>query len=68
MDFATVAHDLRTPLNVVLAHVRLLAAEHLSDSAAGGWTSWKFRFSAWRGWLDSCVGQPNRLARTTPST
>jgi signal transduction histidine kinase len=31
MDFAAVAHDLRTPLNVVLAYVRLLDAEHVSE-------------------------------------
>ena len=31
MDFAAVAHDLRTPLNVVLAYVRMLSAEHVSD-------------------------------------
>jgi two-component system, NtrC family, sensor kinase len=31
MDFVAVAHDLRTPLNVVLAYVRLLSAEHVSD-------------------------------------
>jgi signal transduction histidine kinase len=33
MDFAAVAHDLRTPLNVVLAYVRMLNAEHVSDLA-----------------------------------
>ena len=32
MDFAAVAHDLRTPLNVMLGHMRLLAVEHLTDS------------------------------------
>jgi signal transduction histidine kinase len=33
MDFATVAHDLRTPLNAMLGHTRLLGIESLSDSA-----------------------------------
>jgi signal transduction histidine kinase len=32
MDFAAVAHDLRTPLNVMLGHMRLLAVEHLTDT------------------------------------
>jgi signal transduction histidine kinase len=31
MDFTAVAHDLRTPLTVMLGHVRLLAVEPLSD-------------------------------------
>jgi nitrogen-specific signal transduction histidine kinase len=30
MDFTAVAHDLRTPLNVMLGHMRLLAIESLS--------------------------------------
>jgi signal transduction histidine kinase len=33
MDFAAVAHDLRTPLNVMLGHMRLLAVELLTDTA-----------------------------------
>jgi signal transduction histidine kinase len=33
MDFAAVAHDLRTPLNVVLAYVCMLSAEQFSDRA-----------------------------------
>jgi signal transduction histidine kinase len=32
MDFTAVAHDLRTPLNVMLGHMRLLAVERLSDT------------------------------------
>jgi signal transduction histidine kinase len=32
VDFTAVAHDLRTPLNVMLGHMRLLAVEHLSDT------------------------------------
>jgi signal transduction histidine kinase len=32
MDFNAVAHDLRTPLNVMLGHMRLLAREGLSDT------------------------------------
>jgi signal transduction histidine kinase len=32
MDFAAVAHDLRTPLNVMLGHMRLLAVERLTDT------------------------------------
>jgi signal transduction histidine kinase len=32
MDFAAVAHDLRTPLNVMLGHLRLLAVERLTDT------------------------------------
>jgi signal transduction histidine kinase len=32
MDFTAVAHDLRTPLNAMLGHTRLLAIETLSDS------------------------------------
>jgi signal transduction histidine kinase len=32
MDFTAVAHDLRTPLTVMLGHMRLLAVEHLSDT------------------------------------
>jgi two-component system phosphate regulon sensor histidine kinase PhoR len=31
MDFDAVAHDLRTPLHVMLAHMQLLADERLSD-------------------------------------
>jgi signal transduction histidine kinase len=31
MDFTAVAHDLRTPLNAMLGHTRLLAIEGLSD-------------------------------------
>jgi signal transduction histidine kinase len=33
MDFNAVAHDLRTPLNVMLGHMQLLAVERLSDTA-----------------------------------
>src|SRR5215208_7345717 len=32
MDFNAVAHDLRTPLNVMLGHMQLLAVERLSDT------------------------------------
>ena len=32
MDFTAVAHDLRTPLTVMLGHMRLLAIERLSDT------------------------------------
>jgi signal transduction histidine kinase len=32
MDFAAVAHDLRTPLNAMLGHMQLLAIEGLSDT------------------------------------
>ncbi len=32
MDFNTVAHDLRSPLHVMLGHMQLLAGEHLSDT------------------------------------
>lgn len=32
MDFAAVAHDLRTPMNVMLGHMQLLAVERLSDT------------------------------------
>jgi signal transduction histidine kinase len=32
MDFSAIAHDLRTPLTVMLGHMHLLAAEALSDS------------------------------------
>jgi two-component system, NtrC family, sensor kinase len=33
MDFAAVAHDLRTPLNAMLGHTHLLGVESLSDTA-----------------------------------
>lgn len=64
MDFATVAHDLRTPLNVVLAHVRLLAAERLSDFGRRRLDIMEIQIQRMARLLDS-VGQPNRLARTT---
>lgn len=32
MDFSAVAHDLRTPLNVMLGHMQLLSVEQLSES------------------------------------
>jgi signal transduction histidine kinase len=32
MDFTAVAHDLRTPLTVMLGHMRLLSIEHLTDT------------------------------------
>ena len=32
MDFNTVAHDLRSPLHVMLGQMQLLAGEHLSDT------------------------------------
>jgi signal transduction histidine kinase len=32
MDFTAVAHDLRTPLTVMLGHMRLLAIERLSNT------------------------------------
>ena len=32
MDFNAVAHDLRTPLNVMLGQMQLLSVEHLSES------------------------------------
>ena len=32
MDFSTVAHDLRSPLHVMLGQMQLLAGEHLSDT------------------------------------
>ena len=65
MDFATVAHDLRTPLNVVLAHVRLLAAERLSDFGRRRLDIMEIQIQRMARLLDSCVGQPNRLAWTT---
>jgi two-component system, NtrC family, sensor kinase len=32
MDFAAVAHDLRTPLNVILGHMQMLRIEQLSET------------------------------------
>ena len=56
MDFSAVAHDLRTPLNVMLGHMQLLAIEQLSDTARRRVEVIEAQIGRMMRLLDSCSG------------
>jgi signal transduction histidine kinase len=57
MDFNAVAHDLRTPLNVMLGHMQLLAVERLSDTGRQRLGIVERQIRRMMRLLDSCSGQ-----------
>ena len=57
MDFNAVAHDLRTPLNVMLGHMQLLAVERLSDTGRQRLGVLERQIRRMMRLLDSCSGQ-----------
>jgi signal transduction histidine kinase len=66
MDVNAVAHDLRTPLNVMLGHMQLLAVERLSDTrrqrlgVLERQILWMMRL------LDSCSAQQSDISCRIP--
>ena len=63
MDFNAVAHDLRTPLNVMLGHMQLLAAERLGETARHRIEVLEAQIRRMMRLLDSCSGQrPHHVA------
>jgi signal transduction histidine kinase len=66
MDFAAVAHDLRTPLNVMLGHMRLLAAEPVSEAARKRLEVLEAQIHRMVRLLDSCREQPNQPPYLVP--
>lgn len=60
MDFTTVAHDLRTPLNVMLGQMRLLAVERLSDTGRHRLEVLEAQVHRMMRLLDTCGEQPSR--------
>jgi signal transduction histidine kinase len=65
MDFDTVAHDLRTPLHVMLAHMQLLADERLSDVARRRLDIVETQIHRMVRLLESCTASPGRPAGGT---
>ena len=63
VDFDAVAHDLRNPLNVMLGHMQLLAAERLSDTARRRLEVLEAQIRRMLRLLDSCSAR--RLATTS---
>jgi signal transduction histidine kinase len=57
MDFATVAHDLRTPLNAMLGHTQLLGIESLSDTARRRLAVIEAQIRRMTRLIDSCMAQ-----------
>jgi signal transduction histidine kinase len=66
MDFDAVAHDLRTPLNVMLGHMQLLAVEHLSDTGRRRLGVLEAQIRRMMRLLDSCSGQSADVTRLAP--
>ena len=65
MDFDTVAHDLRTPLHVMLAHMQLLAGERLTDPGRRRLDIVETQIRRMVRLLDSCTAPPTRPAHAT---
>ena len=61
MDFAAVAHDLRTPLNVMLGYMQLLATEGISDAGRRRLEIVEQQIHRMVRLLDSCGKQPHQL-------
>jgi signal transduction histidine kinase len=57
MDFTAVAHDLRTPLMVMLGHMRLLAIERLTDTGRHRLEVLEAQVHRMMRLLDTCGGQ-----------
>jgi signal transduction histidine kinase len=66
MDFTAVAHDLRTPLNVMLGHMQLLADERLSETARHRLGVLEAQIRRMMRLLDSCSGQRHNVAHLAP--
>jgi signal transduction histidine kinase len=66
MDFNAVAHDLRTPLNVMLGHMQLLAAERLSDTGRQRLAILERQIRRMMRLLDSCSGQHSGISCPVP--
>jgi signal transduction histidine kinase len=66
MDFNAVAHDLRTPLNVMLGHMQLLAVEHLSDTGRQRLGVVERQIRRMMRLLDSCSGPQADIACLVP--
>lgn len=65
MDIAAVAHDLRAPLNVVLAYVQLLGAEQVSDVGRHRLAIIDTQIRRMVRLLDSCMMGTDRPAHLT---
>jgi signal transduction histidine kinase len=65
MDFATVAHDLRTPLNAMLGHTQLLGVESLSDTARRRLAIIELQIRRMTRLIDSCMAQSDLQVRVT---
>jgi signal transduction histidine kinase len=66
MDFTAVAHDLRTPLNVMLGHMQLLAVEGLSDTGRQRLRVLEAQVRRIMRLLDSCCGQRSDMTCAAP--
>src|ERR671923_2474482 len=66
MDFNAVAHDLRTPLNVMLGHMQLLAVERLSDSGRHRLGVLERQIRRMMRLLDSCSEHPPDITSLAP--
>ena len=66
MDFNAVAHDLRTPLNVMLGHLQLLAAERLSETGRHRIGVLETQIRRMMRLLDNCPSQRQHLAHVAP--
>ena len=61
MDFAAIAHDLRSPLNVMLGHMQMLAAEGISEVSRRRLEILDRQIHRMIRLLDSCGKQPYQL-------
>jgi signal transduction histidine kinase len=66
VDFNAVAHDLRTPLNVMLAHMQLLAVEGLSETGRRRLGVLETQIRRMMRLLDSCSGQQTEVTCAAP--
>ena len=66
MEFTAVAHDLRTPLNVMLGHMRLLAVERLSDTGRHRLDVLEAQVHRMMRLLDTCGQQHGRVPFVAP--
>jgi signal transduction histidine kinase len=66
MDFNAVAHDLRTPLNVMLGHMQLLAVERLSDTGRQRLGILERQILRMMRLLDSCSAQQSDITCRIP--
>jgi signal transduction histidine kinase len=62
MDFTAVAHDLRTPLNAMLGHTRLLSIEALSEAGRQRLEIIEAQIRRMATLLDTCLPHPPRHA------